>query len=280
MSKFSGYEDKPFIAELYDYVPFYTNRPDLDFYLDFAGLTAGSVLELGCGTGRILIPTAAAGYEITGLDFSDHMLARCRQKLEDQVPEVQNRTRLVKGHMAGFDLAETFSLVTGPFRVFQHLISTEEQLSCLRCVNNHMEMGGKFVFDLSRAHFRLIKNDVSSEETVDFSDRELPNGCKMRRTHRFMATHLTEQYNDIEFIYYLTYPDGKEERLIQAFPFRHFFRYEVEHLLARCGYDVMQVFGNFDKSPLGDNSPEMIFVAEKVKEFSQCHPSEKKLSRE
>ena len=126
MSKFSGYEDKPFIAELYDYVPFYTNRPDLDFYLDFAGLTAGSVLELGCGTGRILIPTAAAGYEITGLDFSDHMLARCRQKLEDQAPEVQNRTRLVKGHMAGFDLAETFSLVTGPFRVFAASCSRSE----------------------------------------------------------------------------------------------------------------------------------------------------------
>lgn len=280
MSKFGGYEDKPFIAELYDYVPFYTNRPDLDFYLDFAGLADGSVLELGCGTGRILIPTAAAGYDITGLDFSDHMLARCRQKLESQPQEVQKRIRLIKSDMAGFDLAETFSLVTAPFRVFQHLISAEEQLSCLRCINNHMEMGGKFVFDLSRAHFRLIKNDVYTEETVDFSDRELPDGRKMRRTHRFVATHLTEQYSEIEFIYYLTHPDGKEERLIQAFSFRHFFRYEVEHLLARCGYGVIYVFGNFDKSPLRDNSPEMIFVAEKVKEFSQCHTSEKKLSRE
>ena len=280
MSKFSGYEDKPFIAELYDDVPFYTNRPDLGFYLDFAGSAHGGVLELGCGTGRILIPTAAAGYDITGLDFSAHMLARCRQKLEGQPQEVQKRTRLVKSDMMGFDLAQTFSLVTAPFRVFQHLISPEEQLSCLRCVNNHLEMGGKFVFDLSRAHFRLIKNDVTTEETVDFSDRELPDGCKMRRNHRFVATHLTEQYSDIELIYYLTHPDGQEERMIQAFSFRHFFRYEVEHLLARCGYDLKQVFGNFDKSPLRDNSPEMIFVAEKVKEFSQCHTSEKKLSRE
>jgi len=280
MRKISGYKDKPFIAELYDYVPFYTNRPDLDFYLDFAGLADGSVLELGCGTGRIMIPTAAAGCDVTGLDFSDHMLARCRQKLERQPPEVQNRIRLVKSDMAEFEMAETFSLVTAPFRVFQHLISPEEQLSCLRCVNNHMKMGGKFVFDLSRAHFRLIKNDVSTEETVDFSNRDLPDGCKMRRTHRFVATHLTEQYSDIEFTYYLTHPDGQEERLIQAFPFRHFFRYEVEHLLARCGFGVMQIFGNFDKSPLVDNSPEMIFVAEKVKEFSQCHTFEKKLSKE
>jgi SAM-dependent methyltransferase len=280
MSKLGGYEDKPFIAELYDYVPFYTNRPDLEFYLDFAESANGTVLELGCGTGRILIPIAAAGYDITGLDFSDHMLDRCRQKLESQPQDVQKRIRLVKSDMAVFDLPETFSLATAPFRVFQHLISADEQLSCLRCVNNHMEMGGKFVFDLSRAHFRLIKNDAHTEETVDFSDHELPDGCKMRRTHRVVATHLTEQYSDIEFIYYLTQPDGKEERLIQAFSFRHFFRYEVEHLLARCGYSVNHVFGNFDKSPLRDNSPEMIFVAEKVKEFNQCHTSAKKLSRE
>jgi hypothetical protein len=99
-------------------------------------------------------------------------------------------------------------------------------------------------------------------------------------THRFLATNLTEQYGDIEFIYCLTHPNGKEEGSIQAFQFRRFFRYEVEHLLARCRYGVIQVFGNFDESPLGDNFPEIILVAEKEKEFSRCHTSEKKPSRE
>jgi hypothetical protein len=47
-----------------------------------------------------------------------------------------------------------------------------------------------------------------------------------------------------------------------AFPFRYFFRYEVEHLLARSGFTVKETFGNFDRSPLRDSSPEMIFVAQ------------------
>ncbi len=46
-----------------------------------------------------------------------------------------------------------------------------------------------------------------------------------------------------------------------AFPLRYFFRYEVEHLLARCGFRVEETFGDFDRSPLRDNSPEMILVA-------------------
>jgi hypothetical protein len=85
----------------------------------------------------------------------------------------------------------------------------------------------------------------------------------LKRTHRLAALHRAEQYNDIEMIHYVTHPDGHTERLVQAFPFRYFFRYEVEHLLARCGLKVIELFGSFDRSPLEDNSPEMIFVAEK-----------------
>jgi hypothetical protein len=63
-------------------------------------------------------------------------------------------------------------------------------------------------------------------------------------------------------IYTVTHPDGQKERHVFAFTIRYFFRYEVEHLLARCGFRVSAVYGNFDRSPLQDASPEMIFVAE------------------
>jgi hypothetical protein len=74
----------------------------------------------------------------------------------------------------------------------------------------------------------------------------------------------------VEIIHYVTYPDGRTERLVQAFPFRYFFRYEVEHLLARCGFRVIDLFGSFDRSPLQDNSPEMIFVAAKCAHACEC----------
>ena len=86
----------------------------------------------------------------------------------------------------------------------------------------------------------------------------------IKRTNRTAAFHRAEQYNDIEFIFYIKYPDGKEERLVQTFPMRYYYRYEIEHLLSLCGFKIMELFGNYDKSKFSDESPEMIFVAEKT----------------
>src|SRR6266852_3355920 len=79
-----------------------------------------------------------------------------------------------------------------------------------------------------------------------------------------VAFHRAEQRNDVEMIYYVTHPGGRQERLVFAFTIRYFFRYEVEHLLARCGFRVAALYGDFDRSPLVDTSPEMIFVAERA----------------
>ena len=265
MSKFGGYDDYPFLAEFYDYVPGYAGRSDIDFYVSFSRSSASKTLELGCGTGRILIPTAAAGCQIVGVDLSEYMLAKCREKLQKQPKEVRERVKLVHGTITSFKLEESFGLITTPFRSFQHLISLEEQLACLRCANNHLSMGGMLILDLFQVNLRYITNPASTDETEDFSNIKLLDGRKLSRTHRIASFHRAEQYNDVEMIYYITHPDGREERLVQAFPFRYFFRYEVEHLLSRCGFNAVDIFGNFDKSPLRDDSPEMIFVAEKTR---------------
>jgi len=258
------HDDYAFIAELYDFVPGYADRRDAEFYLDFCRCAHGNILELGCGTGRILIPAAAAGCPIIGLDFSMHMLTRCREKLKSQPAEVQKYAGTVQGDMTDFHLDETFGLVIIPFRPFQHLVSIHDQMACLRCVHRHLTEGGKLVFDLFQVDPRKMHGPrFTAEESEDFSDVDLPEGKKLRRTYRIAAFHRAQQYNDVELIYYVTHPDGRIKRLVQAFPFRYFFRYEVEHLLARCGFKMAELFGDFDKSPLTDDSPEMIFVAEK-----------------
>src|SRR4051812_35264615 len=75
-----GYDSR-ILAELYDSFPPYATRGDVDFFVSEAVNCKGPVLELGCGTGRVLLPTARAGIEICGLDSSSHMLERCREKL-------------------------------------------------------------------------------------------------------------------------------------------------------------------------------------------------------
>jgi SAM-dependent methyltransferase len=66
------------IADLYDWVGPYRSRQDVNFYVEEAISSGGPVLEIGCGTGRVLIPTAQAGIEIFGLDSSAQMLKICQ----------------------------------------------------------------------------------------------------------------------------------------------------------------------------------------------------------
>lgn len=259
--RFGGYEDREFVAEFYDLA--YAHRRDIDFFKDYSERASGRTLELGCGTGRVLIPTAIAGCEITGLDISPHMLRKCQEKLDGQPGEVQERVRLIQGNMTDFETGETYSLITIPFRAFQHLLSVEEQKTCLNCASKHLVSGGLLIIDLFQPLLPRLYDPKYTAEQEGQPDIELPDGRTLRITDRVAAFHRDQQYNDVEIIRYVTYPDGHRETLVHAFPIRYFFRYEVEHLLNLCGFEAIELFGDFDRSEFASDSPEMIFVAEK-----------------
>ncbi len=261
MSRFGGYKWDESLVEIYD--AFYTIRKDIDFYVGYSRKIRGKTLELGCGAGRVLIPTAIAGCKITGLDLSPFMLKKCQEKIEQQPKKVQELIRIVEGNMVDFDIDERFSLVTTPFRPFQHLISTEEQRGCLKCVHRHLDAGGLLILDLFHPFLPALYDPNYQFETKDVAERKLPDGRKIRRTDRSPVVHRDKQYLECEFIYHISYPDGRKERHVHSFPFRYFFRYEVEHLLELSGFRVLELFGDFDCSPFSQDSPEMIFVAEK-----------------
>jgi len=257
----ANYDADPEIGELYDHVPVYRDRKDVAFYVDLCRAAMGEVLELGCGTGRLLIPAAEAGCAITGLDGSGSMLKRCRAKLDATPPEVQKRVTLVEADMTSFSLDRTFALATVPFRPLQHLISVEEQLSFLACVRRHLEPGGKLALDVFHPHLTTLASEVDPNEIEDTPEVELADGRLMRRAFRNVAKRRAEQTNDIELIYYVRDPAGQTTRIVQAFPMRYFFRFELEHLLTRAGFEITGLFGNFDRSPFTDSSPEMIVIA-------------------
>ncbi|MGB7724445.1 MAG: class I SAM-dependent methyltransferase [Dehalococcoidales bacterium] len=264
MTRSSGYEDLEFVSEFYDAMYQNLTRRDIEFFVDYATKADGKILELGCGTGRVLIPTATAGCEITGLDFSPYMLQKCREKVAELPEKVQKKIRLLQGDMTAFATGGKYALVTIPFRPFQHLITVAEQKACLNCIRRHLQEKGKLVFDVFHTYLpRLVDTRFFMEMAVGES-LQLPDGRLVKRTERTAAFHHAEQYNDIEFVFYVTYPDGRKERLVQAFPMRYFYRYEIEHLLNLCGFTIVEFYGNFDKSAFIEASPEMIFVAEKT----------------
>jgi SAM-dependent methyltransferase len=250
-----------FIAEYYDSSPVVTGRVDVGFYVDSAKEFGGPILELGCGPGRITVSIAQAGGKITGLDLSPKMLAQAEEKIAALPADQRANVELVQGNMTDFELAKRFRLAIIPFRPFQHLLDVQQQLDCLGCIHKHLQPNGHLILDLFQTDARRM-HDPEFLEEQQVSQYEMPGGRKVRLTERVVAYHRAEQRNDVEMIYHVSHADGREERLTMAFPFRYFFRYEVEHLLARSGFTVKETFGNFDRSPLRDSSPEMIFVAQ------------------
>jgi ubiquinone/menaquinone biosynthesis C-methylase UbiE len=249
-----------FIAEYYDTSPIVTRRGDLAFYVNVIKEFGDPVLELGCGSGRVTVTVAQAGFKIVGLDLSPKMLEQAVEKVSKLPHDTRAQVSFVQGNMTSFDLGARFRLVIIPFRPFQHLLNVQQQLDCLECARKHLEPGGRLILDFFHTDARRMHDQefLSERQAAEY---EMPDGRRVRLTERVTAFHRAEQYNDVEMIYHVTHSDGREERLVMAFPFRYFFRYEVEHLLARCGFHVEETFGDFDCSPLRDRSPEMIFVA-------------------
>lgn len=258
-----------FIADYYDESPLVRGRTrDVAFYREAAREFGDPVLELGCGTGRITLALAEAGHRVTGLDISERMLERCAQKRAALPKETQERVHLVQGDMTRFDLGEKYRVVIIPFRPLQHLLEVEQQTSCLASVRKHLHAGrrfgerrGKLILDVFQTDAERMHDPVHQKEAL-VTEYAMADGRRVKIAERVKAFHRGQQRNDVEMIFYVTDPLGKQERMVFAWTLRYFFRYEMQHLLERCGFRVTAEYGDFDRSPLGDGSPEMIFVAE------------------
>jgi SAM-dependent methyltransferase len=267
MSKAGGYDDFAFVAEYYDHVLPYRHRADIAFYTEAAKDSGAPVLELGCGTGRVLIPIARSGIQIVGIDLSKHMLKICRERLKAEPEEIQARAQIVEADMRSFNLEQSFVLATTPFRPFQHLLTVEDQISCLECVNRHLADGGRLILDIFNPSLEALTRDNLGEEFSEEGPFEMADGRRVVRRHKVVERDLFNQINYVELIYYVTHPDGREERLVHAFPMRFLYRFEAEHLLERCGFQVMEIYADFDKSPYGSKYPgELIIVARKSRD--------------
>jgi hypothetical protein len=162
-------------------------------------------------------------------------------------------------------LAREFRLVTIPFRPFQHLISVEDQLGCLATIRRHLAAQGTMVLDLFNPSLPHLVDDRFLEDFNREPAFTMPDGRKVLRRHHILARDFFNQTQDVELIYRVTYPDGREERLVSRFTMRYLFRYEAEHLLLRSGFEVEHIYADYDKSPFGSKYPgELIFVATKT----------------
>jgi SAM-dependent methyltransferase len=224
---------------------------DADFYRALAREGAGPVLELGCGTGRVLLRIAEDGFPCTGLDASCHMLDALRAK--SRFPNL----RLAHAPMQRFDLGQDrFTLIFAAFRVFQHLYTVEDQLACLACVRRHLAPGGRLAFDVFAP--RVARMAEARPEEVDL--RFELNGESVTR-YATVTPDPIEQILRIHFRYERARGGevvGNDEA---SFKMRWFWRFELEHLLARAGFGEVTLYGDFDRRPIAADTPAFIVVA-------------------
>jgi SAM-dependent methyltransferase len=249
-------------AEFYDYVVPYRSRPDVAFFVQTAREAQGPVLEVGCGTGRILLPCARAGVQITGLDVSLPMLDVLRGNLTREPRQVQGRVRIVEGDMREFDLRERFALVMLPFRSFQHLLTQDDQRAALRRLRAHVSNGGRFILDLFNPSIPFLGDERWGIHPVREPEFTMPDGRAVRRSYRIVERDFFNQVQHVEFLIDVTHPDGREEHREERFALRYLFRYEAQYLLESEGFEIEALYGDYDKSPYGQNYPgDLIFVA-------------------
>jgi SAM-dependent methyltransferase len=256
-----------------DYAEFYDlgagGLGDVPFYLAYAadatdasvasGAGASLVLELGCGTGRVTIPLAEAGYEVIGVDLSEPMLARCRDKVAER--GLEERVHLLLADMAQFELESTdIGLACTPFRSFMHLNTQAEQLACLERTYACLRPGGTFIVDVYAPSYRALAQEPDGPWILD-REFPLPDGHTLKRWYRFVRNDpaLQMQYYDRRFTQVDAEGATVHERTF-SMSHRYTFRYELQLLLERVGFEVVDVYRDYDRSPY-DGTGEILTVA-------------------
>ena len=255
------YSENDIIARYYD--ASYTVKEDLQdipFYLDLAKQYRGRVLEIGCGTGRVLLEIARAGISVDGIDNAPPMLDVLRQKLSGEEEDVRQRVSIQQGDMRNFDLQKQYDLVIIPFRALQHMYTVEDQIKALSCAREHLkETNGRLAFNVFFPDFTLLETDIGVEKAeLEWKDPQHPERT-VRRYFVRTAVNKLEQYFEGEFIFRIY---EKEELVSEERAALKMSYYTYPHLLAlfkMCGLFIHEEYGWFDRQPI-ELYQEMIFV--------------------
>ncbi len=246
----SPYED----AELYDAI-FTGYREDLAFYLNLGRQANGPVLEVACGTGRVLLPLLQAGVDIDGVDLNAPMLDRLRSK----AGSLSLTPNLYQGDMRDFTTPRKYALIIIPFNAFVHNLTTDDQLRTLRVCREHLERGGSLAMSLFHPNFTIIMAPQGRELEMETSPPQTDRRLRLYDT-RTMDRVQQIQYskNEIEEL-------DEDGTLIAVHrsetSMRWIYRAEMELLLRVAGYSRWEIAGGFDGRRLVKDDDLMIVQA-------------------
>ncbi len=242
-------------AELYD-VLFGDLEFDRSFYLELARTAGGPVLEVACGSGRILIPCLQAGVSIDGIDNSGAMI----EALLCKAAALGLHPRVHQADMRDFALPDRYALIFIAFNGFVHALTTEEQLKTLQTCRDHLMPGGKLVFNTFYPGLEILAG-AQGVPVFEHEARHPATGLPVRIYDTRTLNRVEQiQYSSIE-IQELDAEGQLKASHRSETSMRWTFKPEMELLLRVSGFSHWRICGSFDGRPLTREGDLMVVFA-------------------
>ena len=235
-------------AKIYDGLN--TNLADLPFYTRWLPKNKDArILELCCGTGRLTLPIAKDGYDITGVDFTASMLEQAQAKAAEAGLDIA----FIEADMRTLDLPDTYDLIFIPFNSIHHLYTNEDLFKAFGAVKKHLKEGGLFLLDCFNPNIQFIVE--GGKEPKQMAAYTTDDGRDVL-IKQIMQYENSTQINRIEWHYYI---NGAFDS-IQHLDMRMFYPQELDAYLEWSGFTINHKFGSFEEEAFDDTSDKQVFV--------------------
>ena len=233
---------------------------DLEMIQQFAARCGSPILELGCGTGRLLVPLAQKGYRLVGVDASGAMLDLARQKLT--AADLMGHVTLVEQDLRNLELKDRFRFAFAAVNTFLHLETRAAQAEVLACIHRHLVPGGLVLLDLFNPDpGRLL--DATGQVILEKVMDDPQTG---HRLMKFSSDRSDLEEQTVHVTIFVDEVDGEGEVLRTLFPYslRYLHRSELELLLQQAGFEVEALYGSYELDKFGGDSDKLIVVARRL----------------
>jgi ubiquinone/menaquinone biosynthesis C-methylase UbiE len=248
------YED---IARYYDLIHLGL-KDDILFVIRLASSAGDPTLELGCGTGRLVLPLARTGHQVTGLDNSTAMLDIAREKIKAEREKVRQRIDLVTGDMTSFQIDGEFRLIVIGHNTVLHL--TRDQLkSCLNCVRQHLQPKGKLMIDVENP---VVTADQSDDELLMLHSKAVEPSTG-NHILQVSSSWVDQQAQVRHFTWIIDSSPrngGSIRRTVVEYKFHYLFAHQFEGIIDSSGLVLKDLFGEYDSTPYSEESPRLLMV--------------------
>jgi SAM-dependent methyltransferase len=246
-------------AKFYDHQSFPID--DVDFYISQLPSPKARVLELGCGTGRVLLPLSNHCAFIQGIDISEGMLEVCRGKLAEKgIPQETARADL--GDISDLDLGEQFDLIIAPFRVFQNLAEDEQVDGFFKTIKRHLAPGGKAIVNTFRPYYppeeileRNSKNEVKQDGEQPHKEGRLVRTSYARKPAILEGKRLVFFPN---LVYQYFVGDALIEESVMKIAMRVWYSEQLVELVERQGFEITEKWGGYQGEVYGEGPEQVI----------------------